>query len=169
MLSWLLSDLLFANSQSFSNRKMAESREVICDQDQDEIVAKVKKFLQDGCRCSRGLKGGQCSRQFTLEAVMANVNNCLELSHEELDLVVLANIQACTSFEATGEKRKRSPRCNFLFQSLPVCKDMFLHLYAMSYSQFRRLKEHYENHGISPRVHGNSKRLPPNTLPQAYD
>ena len=37
----------------------------------------------------------------------------------------------------------------------------------MSYSWFRRLKEHYENHGISPRVHGNSIILPQNTLPQA--
>ena len=98
---------------------------------------------------------------------MANINNCLKLSHAELDLVVLAIIQACTSFEVPGEKRKRSPRCNFLFQSLPVRKDMFLHLCAMSYSRFRRLKEHYQNHGMSPRVHGNSKRLPLNTLPQA--
>ena len=37
----------------------------------------------------------------------------------------------------------------------------------MSYSRFRRLKEHYESHGISQRVHGNSKRLPKNTLPHA--
>ena len=47
---------------------MAESREVICDQDQaesDEIVAKVNKFLEGGCRCSGDLEGGQCSRQFT--------------------------------------------------------------------------------------------------------
>ena len=72
-LSWLLSDP--SCMQLFSNRRMAESREVICDQDQaesDKIVAKVKNFLQDGCRCSQGLKGGQCSRQFTPEAVMAN-------------------------------------------------------------------------------------------------
>ena len=47
---------------------------------------------------------------------MANVNNCLKLFHAELDLVVLANIQACTSFEVPGEKCKRSARCNFLFQ-----------------------------------------------------
>lgn len=65
-----------------------------------------------------------------------------------------------------GEKR-RSPRCTFYFQSKPICKEMFLHFYGVSYSRFRRLKEHYEKHGIAPRQHGNAKRLPENTLPQS--
>ena len=99
--------------------------------------------------------------------MLFNVNNCVELSHGELDLVILANIQASSNFETTGEKRKRSPRCSFLYLNRPVCKDMFLHLYRISYSRFRRLKEHYEEHGLSPGVHGNHKRLPHNTLLQA--
>ena len=131
------------------------------------IVQKVKKFLQEGCGCSRGAKDGNCSDQFSEETVLANLNNCLELSSAELDLVILANIQAFTRIETIGEKRNRGPRCNFLYQSVPICKDMFLHLYGLSYSRFRRLKEHYENHGISQRTHGNCKRLPSNTLPQA--
>ena len=40
------------------------------------------------------------------EAVMANINNFLELSHAELDLVVLAKIQACTSLEVPGENAR---------------------------------------------------------------
>lgn len=44
---------------------------------------------------------------------------------------------------------------------------MFLTLYGLSYSRFRRLKEHYENNGLLSRTHGNTKRLPPNTLPHA--
>ena len=65
-----------------------------------------------------------------------------------------------------GDKRIRSPHCNFQNQSFPICKDTFLRLYGISYSRFRRLKEHYESHGISQRTHGNHKRLPSNTLPQ---
>ena len=38
--------------------------------DSEKIVAKVKKFLQDGCGCSQGRNGGQCSqeeaRQFSI-------------------------------------------------------------------------------------------------------
>ena len=93
---------------------MAESTEANLDQaENDKVVSKVEKFLRDGCGCSRGINCGQCSQQFLLEAVMVNVNNCLEPSHTELDLVVLANIQAFTCCESTGEKRKRSPRCKF--------------------------------------------------------
>lgn len=141
-----------------------------CDQDlfdSEEIIAKVKKFLQDGCGCSLGLKGSQCSQQFQEITVLSNLNNCSELSHGELDLVILANIQAFTSIDIIGEKRKRSARCSFIYLNRPICKDMFLNLYGISYSRFRRLKEHYEEHGISQRVHGNRKRLPRNTLPHA--
>ena len=57
-----------------------------------QLVEKVREFLKDGCKCSRGPKDGPCSSQFSEEAVMANLNNCLELSTRELDLVILANI-----------------------------------------------------------------------------
>ena len=83
----------------------------------DGIVDSVNKFLESGCKCSRGPKDGPCSSQFTEEEDMSNLNNCLKLSTKELDLVILANIQAVTRFENTGEKRSRSPRCNFVFQT----------------------------------------------------
>ena len=121
----------------------------------EEIIAKVTKFLQEGCGCSRGSKGGQCCEQSSKEVVLSNLNNCLELSHGELDLVILANIQACTNSEIIGEKRKGSSRSSFLYLNRPICKDMFLNLYGITYSRFRRLKEHYEEHGLSQRVHGN--------------
>ena len=132
----------------------------------EEIIAKVTKFLQEGCGCSHGTGGSQCCEQFSKEAVLSNLNNCLELSHGELDLVILANIQACTNSEIIGEKKKRSSRSSFLYLSHPTCKDMFSSLYGISYSRFRHLKEHYEEHGLSQRAHGNCKRLPHNTLPQ---
>lgn len=72
-----------------------------------QIITKLTKFLQEGCGCSHGMKGSQCCEQFSKEAVLSNLNNCLELSHEELDLVILANIKACTNSENTGEKRKQ--------------------------------------------------------------
>ena len=46
---------------------------------------KVKKFLTGGCGCTIGIKGSPCSGQFKETVV-------LELSNEELDLVVLASI-----------------------------------------------------------------------------
>ena len=99
------------------------------------------------------------------KTVLFNLNNCLELSSLELDLVILTTIQAFTWTECIGGKRR--PCCTFYFQSKPICKEMSLHFYGISYSRFWRLREHYKQHGISPRQHGNTKRLPENTLPQA--
>ena len=130
----------------------------------DETKAKVEKFLQDGCGCSHGKKGSQCCQQFSKEAVLSNLNNCLELSHGELDLVVLANIQACTKIKITGEKRKRSSRYSFLYINRPICKDMFIHTL---WRQLLTVLQHHEEHGVAQRVHGNCKKLPHNALPQA--
>ena len=101
--------------------------------DSEEIVEKVKKFLEEGCGCSQGVKGGHCSQQFQKEVVLCNLNNCLELSHGELDLVILANIQEFTMIDVIGEKRKRSACCNFLYLNRPICKEMFLNTYGISY------------------------------------
>lgn len=111
----------------------------------EKIKVKVKKFLQDGCRCAHGTKGGQCCQQFPMEAVLSNLNNCLKLSHGELDLVILANIQAFTEIVIIGGKKKRSSRCSFLYLNRPICKNMFLNLYMISYSRFQRLKKHSKN------------------------
>ena len=46
----------------------------------EEIITNVKKFLRDGCGCSRGMKGGPCCEQFSDKLVLFNVNNCLELT-----------------------------------------------------------------------------------------
>lgn len=49
----------------------------------DESVQKVVKFMSDGCGCAVGAKGGPCSKQFSNDTVLFNLNNCLELSSGE--------------------------------------------------------------------------------------
>ena len=136
----------------------------LAEMENEKAFEKVKKFLKDGCGFALGAKGGPCSGQFMETVVLFNLNNCLELSNDELDLVVLASIQAFTHRESSGIKRSRSPQCTFYFQSVPISKEMFLHLYGLSDSRFQRLKKHYQNYGICPRIHSNTKRLPKNTV-----
>ena len=84
-----------------------------CAEEEESLSLKnVKKFIEDGCGCSKGPKDGPCSLQFTEEEIMTNLNNCLELSAKELNHVILANIQAVTRASNVGEKRSRSPRCS---------------------------------------------------------
>ena len=71
------------------NSKMAEL-EI---DNSDEIVQKVKKFMRETCGCALGLNGRPCSDQFTEETVLYNLNNCLELSSDELDLVIKSTRQ----------------------------------------------------------------------------
>ena len=150
-----------------TSTRMADEVETDIEQCEREtqMMENGKEFLKGGCKCSRGPKDSPCSSQFTEEEIVANLSNCHELSSRELDLVILANIQAVTCVEVVGQKRNRSPRCNFLFQSKPICHEMFLFMYGISDSRLRRLREHYENTGLSSRTHGNTRRLPKNTLP----
>ena len=83
--------------------------EVEREENPNQFIEKVKKFISDGCGCSHGSKGGSCSREFQEETVLFNLNNCLELTSAELDLVILANIQVFTRNESIGSKRSRSP------------------------------------------------------------
>jgi len=133
----------------------------------NEIIERVKKFLLNGCGCLRGSKGGPRSREFKEEVVLFNLNICLELTSGELDLIILANIQAFSGNNCIGTKRSRSSRCTYQFQSVSICKEMFIHLNGIGYNRLCRLKEHYERYGIHPRTHGNTKTLPSNTLPQS--
>lgn len=112
-----------------------EARIERCERE-NEMMENVKEFLKDGCKCSRGPKDGPCSSQFTEEVIIANLNNCHKLSSRELDLVILANIQAVTRVKNAGQKRNRSPRCNFLFQSKPICRHMFLVMYGISFAGY---------------------------------
>jgi len=73
-------------------------------ENEEEVINRVKRFLQEGCRCSRGPNCGPCSVYFSEETVMSN-SNCLELSSAEFDLAILANIQAFTRINHIGDKR----------------------------------------------------------------
>lgn len=139
--------------------------ELSSEENSNKIIEKCTKFLQDGCGCALGGKASSCSAEFMKETVLANLNNCLELTSGELDLVILANIQAFTRIDCVGEKRSRSPQSSFYFQGRQICKEMFLHVYGIGYARFLRLKEHWEQHGLSHRTHGNTKRVPENATP----
>jgi len=46
-----------------------------------------------------------------------------------------------------------------------VCLTAFLYLEHVTLYQMKRLRKHLQNHGVTPRTHGNHGRKPSNTLP----
>ncbi|KAK2549844.1 hypothetical protein P5673_029666 [Acropora cervicornis] len=77
------------------------------EESENQLIEKALKFLHSGCGCSRGAKGGPCSKQFEEETVLHNLHNSIELTNAELDLVVLTSIQAFTRKEDIGSRRSR--------------------------------------------------------------
>ena len=80
---------------------MADTESIVREETPNAVIERAKKFLREGCGCSRGSKGGPCSREFREETVLFNLNNCLELTSGEFDLIILAFGQIVRTSEQT--------------------------------------------------------------------
>ena len=55
-------------------------------------------------------------------------------------------------------------RTNFFHNGIRICKSTFLFLHGMSKKKFHNIKKSFSEHGLQPRVHGNTKRIPHHAL-----
>ena len=131
----------------------------------------VQKFLSDGCGCD--LASGSCSSTFSAESIESYRSQCSELSRAELDMAILGQLSAFTnnSTSSVHSTKHRHPPTNrqrvythFFHGGRRVCKKMFLFLHIISEKRFRNLQESLKQNGITPRRHGNTRRLPANTV-----
>ena len=132
----------------------------------------MEEFISNGCGCQLGPKETSCVKYLTRQIVERCRQDCLELSRDELDLIVLSQIHSLRStpdqptlrlsHHVTGSKS----RSTFYVHGVPICLKTFLYLHCMSRTRYENLVHHYYQNGLCPRVHGNARRLPPNTLPQ---
>lgn len=90
---------------------------------------------------------------------------CRDLA--ELDLVLPSQLQAFRTHPDQSVSEHRSPHryTTFHFHKLRICLNTFLFLHAISHKRFEALQRHFDSLGLLSRVHGNVKRLPPNTRP----
>ena len=72
---------------------------------------KVESFLKVGCGCLQEVEEENCSNRFSVEKVLNHQQICLEMSSSELDMVVLALLEACTrqdeNSRSSRQRRKR--------------------------------------------------------------
>ena len=54
----------------------------------------------------------------------------------------------------------------FYIHGVQICFDTYLYLHCVSRKRYQNLVQHYKTHGLSPRIHGNAKRLPVNSFPK---
>ena len=98
----------------------------------------------------------------------------LAVSSSEKDLVIKAQLIASTNCDKTtkhesvyrhnhSQSRERE-YTTYRHCGLPVCRETFLFLHCLGSWVFKNIRRSCKEDGLTPRVHGNKHRLPPNAL-----
>ena len=130
--------------------------------DGDELGT-IRNFLMAGCGCQLGPKANHCSSTLSYSEVLESRTNCLQLSKEELDLIILSHLQCHLRRKEVGGRKRKRYVCNFFFSGQQIWKATYLFLHAVGRERYSNLCEHYKLYGLTLRVHGNKGRLPKNT------
>ena len=143
--------------------EVATSTRLIDDQEEDC----VQEFAHRGCTCDKGPNKSHCCLLFSAEHYHSMRATVAELSHDELDLLVMGQIMAHTfqSPRLLGHHTftpadRKTTYGHFYHQGQRVCQDTFLFLHRISLKRFKNIKASYLATGPVPRVHGNKCRKP---------
>ena len=140
-----------------------EPRQVDLDEE-----ASIASFMATTCGCHGRQAYGPCSAWFTSTYVLSVRASCSELSHSELDLAVMGQLLAGMATTSTArtthhstQLRQRSS-CTYMHNGNQICEKMFRILLGIGCTRLKNLKKNVCTHGLSLRVHGNTRRTPSN-------
>ena len=118
----------------------------------------IQKFVQGGCHCVFGANQSPCSSTITADHYRSVRCQMAELTHDELDLVVMGQVMAgCHSGEMSVHRGQGRAKTYTVFHhnGTRICKKTFLFLHCMSDMRFKSIKASYLANGVVARVHGN--------------
>ena len=132
----------------------------------------TQSFMEEGCSCVHGPGGGPCCHQFSAQQYLDFRAQCAELSHAEMDMVLMGQVMALTDSSgltrhSLSHRKKENRQRGYMFfyhQGLRVCWKTFLFLHGISDWRLRALQASCRRDSPRARVYGNTKRLPPNAL-----
>ena len=131
-------------SENLDGSSDNESTQESCQENEREIsMRKEDKTEMElvesfGCSCSLGPENSSCSALFTKEAVAATRLNCLEMTTEALDMLVLAHFDAHRRCGSVGEQTCRIAM-NYYYHGKEVCKYTYRFVHAMGPKRFKNL------------------------------
>lgn len=110
-----------------------------------------------------------CSRQFSPDHVHEIRSHCFTLSRCELDMAVLGQLMAtnCSETVVTESRHTQMARkkyTKYYHQGSSVCHAMFCFLHGIGETRMKNVTSSYKSNGLTPRTHGNTRRLPMSTL-----
>ena len=124
----------------------------------------VDDFIARGCSCTLGKLGTSCSKQLSRSLIDSTRQDCLDLTRNELDLIILSQIHSHQNIDDVGSTSHHTARSTFYIHGLQLCLTTYLYVHCISRKRYQNLVKQYHEHGLSPRVHGNTKPLPTNSL-----
>ena len=123
------------------------------------------------CSCKLYNDGQPCSLRFTPIELKDLRSTHQSLSKEELDMNILAQIQAGIH---DGEKTQRPKqkeqsdrkkvRVDYYHKGAKICRDTFMYIHGVFKDRLTDLIKHFQEEGMVARVHGNTNRRPHNAL-----
>ena len=150
---------------------------------------KLEAFLEKGCGCKLN-RGSECCYLFDDNYIHERRDQCNALSRDSLDMAIIAQISAfIAQDDVVGPSHRHLPsprhstRVAFFHSGKKICQATFLALHGigkhycdvisfcetdlctlLGRGRYNTLKAHYLAKGLQQRVHGNTKRLPYNTI-----
>jgi len=106
--------------------------------------------------------------QFSLDHYRTMRANCTELSWAELNMALSGQLMALTSDSELSHsylaKEREETTTAYRHHGRTVCRNTFLFLHGVGSCRLKAIKSHYLANGLVPRRHGNTGRVPSNTL-----
>ena len=105
-----------------------------------------------------GPKQSPCSSYMSKDLAVCARNDSLQLQSDELDLVILAQLQALRTHPQQSVLDRRSSNnsstvCQHSsFHKLRVCLKSFLFVHAVSHVRFEAFQKHFDLYGLLPRL-----------------
>ena len=138
-------------------------------EDIDELD-RIEKCYFSGCSCQLA-QGAPCCKSIQKSHYEEYRNICVEMTKQELDMVVMGQIVAFTNrstktlhhWHLTDKERERESS-TFKHEGTQICLTSFLFLQTIGMKWYKNLKKHVREFGIVPRQHKFYNRQPHNAF-----
>lgn len=147
-----------------TKKRLPDNKEYENETDRTELetsASQVGERFGRGCECH-----GSCYKDLQAEQVYRHRLNIAELTKEEHDMYLMGVTMACLANrkETYRHKERVRQRASYVYQGKRVCLDAFLYLENVTQYHLKRIRSHVMKNGVVPRVHGNVRKKPHNTL-----
>ena len=128
-----------------------------CDAMEEQLVT---QFAMAGCGCNK-----KCSSQFSADYFHDMRAQCYDLSHSELDMILLGQLLASTNSSnrvvvTSGhlERDRKKQYTTYHHAGKAVCGKTFRFLHTVGNKRLKNLTKSLKDNGLTPRIHGNTRK-----------